>query len=267
LSADGGEERWRFPLDRAAPGHFTIDRRRAYVWTAAEELSAVDLTSGQVEWSIRVETGTAAGLPVAAGDLLLVTGTKGMALYDAPTGTRLWQVKPAGSPRGAAIFVGPDFLISIDDRIELRRLADGQMTWQAAVGHVDHPLIAERGQAVVCTRSGQLKLLSLQGGHAVRTLPCEPGRWPPLVHQGVAVFRQPERWYAWELTELEGAPLSGLTPAARRDADASATPSEPWEWFITFGGDVQPSTPLVGVAGAIAFADQKGGVVCVRPTR
>jgi hypothetical protein len=41
----------------------------------------------------------------------------------------------------------------------------------------------------------------------------------------------------------------------------------PWEWFITFGGDVRPATPLVGTAGAILFVDEKGGVVCVRPTR
>jgi hypothetical protein len=87
--------------------------------------------------------------------------------------------------------------------------------------------------------------------------------WPPLVHQGVMVFRQPERWYALELNKVKAPSLSGLTPAARRAALAAI---EPWEWFIAFGGDVRPTAPLVGVAGAIAFVDQKGGVVCVRPT-
>jgi hypothetical protein len=74
---------------------------------------------------------------------------------------------------------------------------------------------------------------------------------------GRLVFRQKERWSAIDLPEVE--PEAGLLKEAGLQ--------EPWEWFITFGGDVRPATPLVGGAGAVVFADEKGGVVCVRPTR
>ena len=47
LSADDGETLWSVPLKGDAPGQFTIDRARAYLWTAADELTAIDLAGGE----------------------------------------------------------------------------------------------------------------------------------------------------------------------------------------------------------------------------
>ncbi len=258
LSSEDGEDLWSLPLNREAPGQFTIDRQRAYLWTAAEELAAVDLASGQVQWRLPTETGTAVGAPTVSADLLLIVGTRGAAAIDAPTGTPLWKAELSESPRGGPLLAGANFLLAVGDRIELRRLTDGGVEWQSQVGEVDHPLVAEGRRAVVCTRSGELKVVALSCGHVVRAVGCAPGPWPPLVHQGSIVFREAERWSAVELR-------AGAPPEARLLQEAGLL--NPWEWFITFGGDVRPATPLVGTAGAILFADEKGGVVCVRPTR
>ena len=103
-------------------------------------------------------------------------------------------------------------------------------------------------------------MLALADGELVRTLACEPGHWPPLIHQGTIVFRQPERWSAVSLTPTD-------EPPAKGGPTRTAKKSEPWEWFITFGGDVRPGMPVVGSAGALFLADEKGGLICVRPTR
>jgi outer membrane protein assembly factor BamB len=260
LSAEDGRARWSVLLSGSAPGRFTIDRRRAYLWTAEDELTAFDLAGGEVSWRKSPDIGTPVGAPALAADLLLVAATRGVAVIDAPTGTPLWHVELDEPPHGGPLIVGAGFLLAIGERIEFRRLTDGGLQWQSAIGRVDHPLVAQAGHAVACTRSGRLNVLRLDNGQVIGTLPCEGSNWPPLVHQGLIVFREPERWSA-ALLPKAGEPQS----QARLLAEAGLLTA--WEWFITFGGDVRPATPLVGTAGAIVFADEKGGVVCVRTTR
>ncbi len=192
LSAEDGEVLWSLPLGSSAPGQFTIDRQRAYLWTAADELTAVDLANGQVSWRRPAGIGMPVGLPAVSADLLLIVGTRGAAAIDAPTGTPLWRVELSEPPRGGPLLTGGRFLLAIGDRLEQRRLTDGGLEWQSAVGQVDHPLVAEGRRAVVCTRSGELKVVALSCGHVLQRASCAPGSWPPLVHQGLIVFREPE---------------------------------------------------------------------------
>src|SRR2546423_8886904 len=63
LSAEKGDEVWSLPLASDAPGHFTIDRARAYLWTTNAELSAVDLDSGQRQWRLQAHVGPPPGPP------------------------------------------------------------------------------------------------------------------------------------------------------------------------------------------------------------
>jgi outer membrane protein assembly factor BamB len=259
-SANDGQAIWSVPVNGGAPGQFTIDRQRAYIWAAANELAAFDLASGEASWRTSPDVGTPVGSPTAATDLLLVAGTGGLAVIDAPTGTLLWRAELQGPPRGPPLMIGAGFLLAIGERVEFRRLTDGGIQWQSPVGQVDHPLAAHGGYVVACTRGGRLNLLRLDDGQVVGALPCEGSSWSPLVHQGLIVFRESERWSAALLPKREAGGSE-----ARLLQEAGLLKS--WEWFITFGGDVRPATPLVGTAGGIVFADEKGGVVCVRPTR
>src|SRR5262249_2324843 len=115
LSAEKGDDVWSLALAGGAPGHFTIDRARAYIWSGDKELSAVDLASGHVLWRIATDVGVATGPSTATADLLLAVGAAGIAAYDAPTGTRLWRVELTGSPHGGTLTLGTNFLLAVAD--------------------------------------------------------------------------------------------------------------------------------------------------------
>jgi len=104
FDASTGEKLWTVPISGTLSEPASIADGTVYAgtWSPPMELYAVDLQSGDVEWSQGVD-GSVVSAPVPAGDELLV-GTSYVQGHDRETGEKLWEWKNLGG--GTPIVVG-----------------------------------------------------------------------------------------------------------------------------------------------------------------
>ncbi|GAA2608043.1 outer membrane protein assembly factor BamB family protein [Paractinoplanes durhamensis] len=122
------------PLWAAAFGSgdtVAVDGRTAYLNRGARSVTAYELPTGRIRWSVEV-----AGRSVRpAGDVLLVSADGGTVAFDAATGAQLWQAAGDASP---SVELG-DVLLARSDQVgvttELRLvgLRDGREVWKHAI--------------------------------------------------------------------------------------------------------------------------------------
>jgi outer membrane protein assembly factor BamB len=182
LDANTGEEKWKKPMNAPMTGAPTIKDGRIFVESNNNEIFAMSLETGEVEWSDQAISETARVLgspsPAAVEDFVIAPYSSGEVIaYLASNGRRLWtdaisragrftpisEINDIGSRpvlAGGLVFASSQsgITIAIDGR-------SGQRVWSKQIGSVQAPAVTGEHMFVIGT-DGQLACLNSTSGEA-----------------------------------------------------------------------------------------------------
>ncbi|MEZ6001519.1 PQQ-binding-like beta-propeller repeat protein [Hyphomonas sp.] len=182
LDANTGDENWKNTLSAPMTGAPTIKDGRIFVESNNNEIYALSLESGEVEWSDQAISETARVLgspsPAAVEDFVIAPFSSGEVIaYLASNGRRLWtdaissagrftpisEINDIGSRpvlAGGLVFASSQsgITIAIDGR-------SGQRIWTAQIGSVQPPAVTGQHMFVLGT-DGKLACLNSTTGQA-----------------------------------------------------------------------------------------------------
>nr|WP_321440198.1 PQQ-binding-like beta-propeller repeat protein [uncultured Hyphomonas sp.] len=180
LDANTGEELWKNPMNAPMTGAPTIRDGRIFVESNNNEIFALAMNDGEVEWSDQAISETARVLgspsPAAVEDFVIAPYSSGEVIaYLASNGRRLWtdaisqagrftpisEINDIGSRpvlAGGLVFASSQsgITIAIDGR-------SGQRVWSKQIGSVQAPAVTGEQMFVIGT-DGQLACLNTTSG-------------------------------------------------------------------------------------------------------
>lgn len=180
LDASTGEEKWKNPMNAPMTGAPTIKDSRIFVESNNNEIFALAMDDGEVEWSDQAISETARVLgspsPAAVEDFVIAPYSSGEVIaYLASNGRRLWtdaisqagrftpisEINDIGSRpvlAGGLVFASSQsgITIAIDGR-------SGQRVWSKQIGSVQAPAVTGEQMFVIGT-DGQLACLNSTSG-------------------------------------------------------------------------------------------------------
>lgn len=182
LDASTGDEKWKNTMNAPMTGAPTIKDGRIFVESNNNEIFALALDSGEIEWSDQAISETARVLgspsPAAVEDFVIAPFSSGEVIaYLASNGRRLWtdaissagrftpisEINDIGSRpvlAGGLVFASSQsgITIAIDGR-------SGQRIWTAQIGSVQPPAVTGQHMFVLGT-DGQLACIDSTSGQA-----------------------------------------------------------------------------------------------------
>ncbi|HUF35289.1 MAG TPA: PQQ-binding-like beta-propeller repeat protein [Gemmatimonadales bacterium] len=174
LSATAPDQVWSARAGRRFTGHLTLDGGTLYGAGVDRKVYAVDLASGQVQWSQRL-SGIVAGGVLLSGDTVYAASSRPegqVYALDRASGQRLWRERtgPVGAPLAlvAGILVVPT---QRGDVLGLSQATGGQR-WRRRLGTSRvAPAEAGGGAVVIATVDSIFRLTVADGvvSHRVRT--------------------------------------------------------------------------------------------------
>ncbi len=205
-----------------------------YIVNAAGAVSAADLASGAIRWTVSVTPGAfewdysvTAAPAIAGGRLFVPTQWNDLVALDAATGRELWRVGTGGGPLNFAHYrsAQPGFVASPivtgdivwigapDGRLLALAADDGRVLWETQVGAPIVSAPAPVGDAlVVSTFDGTVRLLAptIPRVHVTPVASCPSTSRGTPATTGCTAGSEPSTWIA--------AMLAGLARRRRRNA-------------------------------------------------
>jgi outer membrane protein assembly factor BamB len=190
VSGDAPTQVWAVRTGRRLTGRVELKDGQLYGAGVDRKVYAVDLETGQVQWSSRL-SGLVAGGVLVSGDTIFVASSRPegrVYALDRSTGQRIWRAKTG--PVGAPLALVDGTLLVPAQRTQLLGLnpADGSFRWRRRMGMARiAPLSVGRGAVVVATVDSLYRVLAADGEvtHRVRSPGTIVSPW--LVHRGLLV--------------------------------------------------------------------------------
>lgn len=236
LEVSDQTRRWRVELPQPARGSPVIAEGTVFVGTQAGSVQAIDLESGEDDWTFQAAAGRIDTAPAVAGGLVyavsedLGAGTARLSAIDVSTGEETWGVtRPAVSVRVSAPLVGEGrvFVGFGDAFVRAFDAETGGVEWEQPVRSFFSPLSLPAyagGDVYLADRSGTLYRLDGATGETIWDFqfPSPVIRGSPLV-VGETVYiglddgtlgavRTSSGVLVWQ-TRLPSGPVGSLSPA------------------------------------------------------
>jgi outer membrane protein assembly factor BamB len=174
VSGDAPKQVWAVRTGRRLTGRVELKDGQLYGAGVDRKVYAVDLESGEVQWSSRL-SGLVAGGVLVSGDTVFAASSRPegrVYALERATGQRYWRVK-TGPQRGQLLGLNP---------------ADGSLRWRIRMGMARiAPVSVGRGAVVVATVDSLYRVTVAKGEVSHRA--PSPGTIvsPWLVHRGLLV--------------------------------------------------------------------------------
>lgn len=236
LDVSDQTRRWRVELPRPARGAPAIAEGSVFVGTQAGSVEAIDLASGEVDWTFQAAAGRIDTAPAVAGGLVyavsedLSAGTARLSAIDVSTGEETWGITRQGvSVRVSAPLVGEGrvFVGFGDAFVRAFDAKTGGLEWEQPVRSFFSPLSVPAyagGDVYLADRSGTLYRLDGATGETIWDFqfPSPVIRGSPLV-VGDTVYvglddgtlgavQTSSGVLVWQ-TRLPSGPVGSLSPA------------------------------------------------------
>jgi outer membrane protein assembly factor BamB len=181
---------WAVRTGRRLTGRIELKEGQLYGAGVDRKVYAVDLETGEVQWSSRL-SGLVAGGVLVSGDTVFAASSRPQGrvyALDRATGKRHWRAKTG--PVGAPLALVDGTLLVPAQRGQLLGLnpADGSVRWRSRMGMTRiAPLSVGRGAVVVATVDSLYRVSAADGQVSHRA--ASPGTIvsPWLVHRGLLV--------------------------------------------------------------------------------
>lgn len=244
IGAEDGRQRWRFPVEPAASGQFTLDRRHLFLWSGREQLTCLPVGVGKAptpRWSVRLGRGVGAPASPADGILVVATASALFALDD-QTGRTLWRAALEAAPLFGPVRMGRAVFLPLPRGVALHSILDGSQLWTGIRERATAPLATAPGRIAALTKSGRLVVFSVKDGRVLARVPAA-GEGPPALLVGQSALFASRNLMVW-----------------------SSDAAEPRQWARTslLG---RPLTPLIWSSSHAYFATDRRGVICLGPLR
>ena len=236
LSPADGAQRWTLPVAAEASGEFVLLDHDGLIADGPHQLTCFH-ENGEVAW--RADCGAVCGVPACSEALLAVATQEPPALLvlDRASGTTLWRVGLDAAPTASPLVRKNTIYLGTPSGVAARRLADGGRLWETTSGPPSTPLVLAKDRLVYVTASGELVVVSLEGGRLEKSLAGARPGIAPLAAPGVLVY------------------------AAKKGLMSYTVGGQPRLWMGTdWLGEL--STPPVMANSRIYFATVKKGLVC-----
>jgi outer membrane protein assembly factor BamB len=189
-SGDAPTQVWAVRTGRRLTGRIELKDGQLYGAGVDRKVYAVDLETGEVQWSSRL-SGLVAGGVLVSGDTVFAASSRPQGrvyALDRATGGRHWRAKTG--PVGAPLALVDGTLLVPAQRGQLLGLnpADGSVRWRRRMGMARiAPLSVGRGAVVVATVDSLYRVSAADGEVSHRA--ASPGTIvsPWLVHRGLLV--------------------------------------------------------------------------------
>jgi outer membrane protein assembly factor BamB len=190
VSGDAPKQVWAVRAGRGLTGRVELKDGQLYGAGVDRKVYAVDLETGEVQWSSRL-SGLVAGGVLVSGDTVFAASSRPegrVYSLDRATGQRYWRAKTG--PVGAPLALVDSTLLVPAQRGQLLGLnpADGSLRWRIRMGMARiAPVSVGRGAVVVATVDS-LYRVTVAKGEVTHRVPS-PGTIvsPWLVHRGLLV--------------------------------------------------------------------------------
>ncbi len=174
VSGDAPTQVWSARAGRRLTGQLTLDGGRLYGAGVDRKVYAVDLESGQIEWSHRL-SGIVAGGVLVSGDTVYAASSRPQGrvyALDRATGRRLWRQKTG--PVGAPLALAGGTIVVATQRGEVFGLAQatGEERWRQRLGTSRvAPMDVGDGALVIATVDSIFRLTASTGEvtHRIRS--------------------------------------------------------------------------------------------------
>jgi len=277
---------WRAKAGRRFTGRLVVAGETIYAGSVDRKVYAVDLTSGQTQWSSRLG-GLIGGGVLVEGDAVYAASSRPegkVYALDAKTGRRLWRTTTG--PVGAPLALIGGLLIAENQRGQIIGLdpKSGTVRWRRRLGISRIPAVPADSGTILIATVDSLFRLSAADGKVVRRV-SSPGSIvsPWIAHRGLLVAGTTDslvvaigpgdlrsRWQArLDAPVLDSPAAYGdtLYAASRRgtlyridaDSEAVATAVAELDWPVTAPVTVVDGLVLLGGADGILRALRPDG--------
>jgi outer membrane protein assembly factor BamB len=284
ISGTAPTQVWAARAGRRLTGRVVLEDGHVYGAGVDRKVYAVDLESGEIRWSSRVQ-GLVAGGVLVSGETLFVASSRPEGrtyALDRNNGRRLWRSKtgPVGAPLalvGGTLLVPAQrgWFMALDPR-------DGSRRWRVKMGMARVAPVSVGGGAVVVATVDSLYRLTVADGEVSHRVPT-PGTVlsPWIAHRGLLVAGTTDsqvvaispvdlttRWSARVDAPVLGSPAvlgDMLYVASRRGTVYRLPPGEPPIPETVVELDWPVTAPLTVANGFLLLGGADGTLRALRP--
>jgi outer membrane protein assembly factor BamB len=248
---DTGRRRWR--AETGSGGGIRVAVGRGTVFTAVDELVALDAATGDRRWSRALAR--AAYAPTIDGDQVLVSSNVSVEALDAATGAVRWTRAEEGGPIALSASDGTVFLAPALGNVVALDSTTGAERWVEGIGEggaaPSRPALVD-GSVVVLGRDEQL--------HALATDSGQP-RWTAAVPGSGSTGGKLSATGAFAADPTAGLVCSGSTSHGVYALDSGSGETR---WVHSWSADDNPLQALAASDGTV-FAVADGRVLALGP--
>lgn len=171
VDAASGRGVWKRKVARDAPAHVLLTSDRLLAFEAADRLSCIRLTGGNVPelaWSQSVQAPV--GSPAEAAGLVLVCtkSPPGLVAMDLARGEMRWRASLPAAPTTGPAATGDLIAVGTSEGLAVLSIVDGSQLWSVRCGPVKGPVVFDENRLACTTGSGEIVVMNWTGEQVVR---------------------------------------------------------------------------------------------------
>jgi outer membrane protein assembly factor BamB len=177
--------RWRIETGPGDPAQTAIGGATVFASDSAGNLRALDAPSGQERWSVSLSE--ASGLPVTAGELVLVgNASDGLIAFDAERGDERWRFDPRASFAATAV-CGGQIVAGGEAGLFALDAESGEERWKLLTGSRHGRPVTDGALAVVRSADGVLYAVEASTGEERWSVPFGGSGGTPALGGGAVI--------------------------------------------------------------------------------